>query len=176
MPRETGKQSQLWPRGTLLGEERRSAEGCGIRSSFPRASAASSSPVAVTEGTGLRASGCTGERLQTLPAALGPAPGVVTQGDTVTRSPGGTAKLEAPTSPPQMDFRAGTIHHSVFLHLFGVDLEVLLLLTTCSVLGRDEGGMKGWGGIHHLPRSISASIPQLHNPTGDKDEQPGHGG
>lgn len=131
----------------------------------------------------MRASGCTGEPP---PDALSPASGVVTpagslgSGDTVTPSRGGTAELPlraGDTSPPKMDFRAGTIHHPLLLYLFGVGLEELLLLTALSVLRRDEMGMKTWEWagetIHHLPVSIPGST--CTTPQQGKAKEPGQG-
>lgn len=98
----------------------------------------------------------------------------------MTPSRGGTAELPLrsdDTSPPKMDFRAGTIHHPFLLYLFGVGIEELLLLTTLSALGRDEVGMKMWewagGTIHHFPISIPGST--CTTPQRDKAEEPGQG-
>lgn len=165
-----------------LGEERHAAEGCGIRNStdagrFHRVSVASSFPMAVTEGSGVRASGCSGERLRTPVSCPGPCPGCCDtgrqlrarrHGDTFPRwhcragaAPCGCRCAREPTALPKMDFRAGTIHHPLLLYLFGAGLEVLLLLTTRSALGRDGGDERaGPGGGAHP--SLTRIHPRIH--------------
>lgn len=60
-----------------------------------------------------------------------------------------------------MDFRAGTIHHPLLLYLFGAGLEVLLLLTTRSALGRDGGDERAGPGRGAHP-SLVRIHPRIH--------------